>query len=79
MTLDDLKRVDRDWLLAREVAPILGTDPHSIRVWAHQRPDGLGFPVCVIGSRVRIPRKPFIQFMEGKAGCQTTGTSAITG
>lgn len=66
MTLDDLKRVDRDWLLAREVAPILGTDPHSIRVWAHQRPDVLGFPVCVIGSRVRIPKKPFIEFWEGK-------------
>lgn len=79
MTLDDLKRVDRDWLLAREVAPILGTDPHSIRVWAHQRPESMGFPVCVIGSRVRIPKKPFIEFMEGRAGCPTTGTSAITG
>lgn len=67
VTLDDLKRVDRDWLLAREVAPILGTDPHSIRVWAHQRPESMGFPVCVIGSRVRIPKKPFIEFMEGRA------------
>lgn len=79
MTLDDLKRVDRDWLLASEVAPILGTDPHSIRVAARVAPNRLGFPVCVLGSRIKIPRLPFIQFMEGKAGCQTTGTSAITG
>lgn len=66
MTLEDLRKVDRDWLLAREVAPILGTDPHSIRVWAHQRPESMGFPVSVIGSRVRIPRRAFIAWMEGK-------------
>ena len=66
MTLDDLRRVDRAYLLAREVAPILGTDPHSIRVAARLAPNRLGFPVCVIGSRVKIPKKPFIEFWEGK-------------
>lgn len=63
MTLEDLRKVDRDWLLAREVAPILGTDPHSIRVWARLRPDDLGFPVIVVGSRIKIPRVPFLRFM----------------
>lgn len=63
MTLNDLKQIDRDWLLAREVAPILGTDPHSIRVWARLRPDDLGFPVIVVGSRIKIPRVPFLRFM----------------
>lgn len=67
MTLDDLKRVDRDWLLAREVAEILKCDPHTVRVWARQRPETIGFPVSVVGSRVKIPKRPFIQFMEGKA------------
>jgi hypothetical protein len=66
MTMDDLKRVDREWLLAREVAPVLGTDPHSIRVAARMAPERLGFPVCLVGSRVRIPKKPFIQYLEGK-------------
>lgn len=66
MTLDEIKAIDRDWLLASEVAPILGTDPHSIRVAARVAPGRLGFPVCVIGSRVRIPKKPFIQYWEGK-------------
>lgn len=66
MTLEDLRKVDRDWLLAREVAPILGTDPHSVRVAARLAPERLGFPVCIIGSRVRIPKKPFIEFWEGK-------------
>lgn len=72
MTLDDLRRVDRAYLLAREVAPILGTDPHSVRVAARVAPDRLGFPVCVIGSRVKIPRRAFIAWMEGKS----SGTQA---
>lgn len=72
MSLKELEQLDRDWLLAREVAEILKCDPHTVRVWARQRPEGLGFPVCVIGSRVKIPRLPFIQFMEGK----TSGTQA---
>ena len=66
MNLDNLKRIDREWLLAREVAPVLGTDPHSIRVAARLAPERLGFPVCLVGSRVRIPKEPFIQFWEGK-------------
>lgn len=66
MNLDNLKRVDREWLLAREVAPVLGTDPHSIRVAARLAPERLGFPVCLVGSRVRIPKKPFIQYWEGR-------------
>lgn len=66
MTLDDLKRLDREFLIPREIAPILGTDPHSIRIWARQRPEGLGFPVCVVGSRVKVPRRAFIRWLEGK-------------
>jgi hypothetical protein len=34
---------------------------------AGQRPDNFGFPVCIVGSRTKIPNRPFIQFMEGKA------------
>ena len=67
MTLDDLKRLDREFLTPAQVAEVLGCDPHGIRVWARQRPEGLGFPVCLVGSRTKIPKRPFIQFMEGKA------------
>ena len=67
MTLDDMKRLNREFLTPAQVAEVLGCDPHGIRVWARQRPEGLGFPVCLIGSRTKIPKRPFIQFMEGKA------------
>ena len=67
MGLDDLKRIDREFLTPAQVAEILNCSAHGVRVWARQRPEQLGFPVCIIGTRVRIPKRPFIQFMEGKA------------
>ena len=66
MTLDDIRKIDREFLTPAQVAEILGCDPQGIRVWARQRPDGLGFPVCVVGSRTKIPRRAFISWMEGK-------------
>lgn len=65
MTLDEIRAIDREYLLPREVAAVLGTTDQGIRVWARQRPDGLGFPVVCIGSRVKIPKKGFLNWMEG--------------
>jgi hypothetical protein len=67
MTLDDIKAIDREFLTPAQVADILNCSAHGVRIWARQRPEQLGFPVCIIGTRVRIPKRPFIQFMEGKA------------
>ena len=63
MTLDDIRKIDREYLTPAQVAEVLGCDPQGIRVWARQRPEGLGFPVCLVGSRVKIPRVPFLRFM----------------
>lgn len=62
-TIEDLKTMEKVFLTATDVAEILGSDPQSIRVAARQRPDLLGFPVTVAGSRVRIPRIPFLRFI----------------
>lgn len=64
-TLDDIKAMTDDFLIPAQVAPILGCDPHSIRVQAHKDPTKFGFPVSCIGSRVRISRMGFIRWMEG--------------
>ena len=63
MTLDDLKRLDREFLTPAQVAEILNCSAHGVRIWARQRPEQLGFPVCIIGSRIKIPRRPFLRFM----------------
>lgn len=63
MTMAEIKGSDKALLLAKDVAPILGCDPHSIRIQAREYPEQLGFPVVVIGNRTLIPRKPFLRFM----------------
>ena len=67
MTLEEIRAIDREYLLPREVAAVLGTDPYSISVWAKQRPEELGFPVIRIGTRTKIPKRAFLKYMEGGA------------
>ena len=64
MTLEAIKTTDKTFLKADEVAEVLECNPHGIRVQARTRPELLGFPVIVIGSRVKIPRLPFINYIE---------------
>lgn len=55
------------FMTAGEVARVLGVHPQTVRDQAHTDPRALGFPVIVVGSRVLIPRKPFINFIKGGA------------
>lgn len=66
MTLDDIKALDKPFLVPTDVAPYLGVDPYSINVQAKQDASKLGFPVIVIGTRVKIPKEAFIRFVTGK-------------
>lgn len=63
MTLKELAELDSEILTPTQVAPILGVNPHTIRVMAATNPAALGFPVIVMGSRVKIPKVPFLHFM----------------
>lgn len=65
--LEELKASEQLFILPADAAKVLGCAPELIRVTAKQCPERLGFPVAVIGTRTRIPRLPFIQFVEGKA------------
>lgn len=63
MTIDQLRSSDKTFLTPAEVAPTLGSDPQAIRcqVWADVAK--LGFPVVIIGRRIKIPRKPFLEYI----------------
>lgn len=65
--LEDLEKIEREFLIPKDVAPILGVDPYNINVQAKQDIErgvnSLGFPVVVIGTRVKIPKRAFIKFM----------------
>ena len=62
-SIQDIIALDRDYLTPAEIAGVLGTTPQTIRVAARVDPQRLGFPVVVIGSRVKIPRAAFLRYM----------------
>ena len=64
MTIDDVKRMDSAMIVPAVAAAVIGCDPNRLRVVARQRPYLLGFPTVIIGNRVKIPRLPFIKFLE---------------
>ena len=68
MTLAEIIRSDKEVLTPAEVAPLLRSTHQTIRVFARQRPDLLGFPTIIMGTRVRIPRIPFLKFMDAITG-----------
>lgn len=63
MTLEEVKESDALWLTPADVAPIVGCDPNKIRETAHFNPVLLGFPVTVVGSRVKVWRKKFLEYI----------------
>jgi len=66
VTLEEIRESGKPMLTPADVAEAMGCDPQFIRVQAHRDPAMLGFPVCVIGSRVKIPREGFLNWYEGK-------------
>lgn len=65
MTLSEMKEAGKEWLTPKEVAGCLGCTPYAINQQAAADAGKLGFPVIMVGKRVKIPRKAFIRFMEG--------------
>lgn len=63
MTIEEIKASTERWLTADQIAPVLECAPNSIRRQAQSDPQKLGFPVTVIGSRVKVNRIRFLEFI----------------
>lgn len=48
-------------ITAAEAGAAIGAAPGHIRAQARKNPAALGFPVTVVGTRVYIPRIPFLK------------------
>ena len=68
MTLDELEALPGEVLTCQQIAPVIGANPDTIRGQARERPELLGFPVIICGNRIKIPKKPFLQFMRTGGG-----------
>lgn len=63
MTLAEIKASTAMWLTAQDIAEVMECDAAQIRKQAQTDPSKLGFPVCVICSRVKVNRKGFLRFI----------------
>ena len=61
MTVEEMLTSDKAILIPKDIAPVLQCDPYTINLMARDCPERLGFPVCRIGSRTKIPRLPFLK------------------
>lgn len=65
MTLNEIKQSDKVMLTPDEVSDVLGCNGYAINLQCKEDPRKLGFPVCVLGTRVKIPRVAFVKWLEG--------------
>lgn len=77
MTLTELEALETEVLTCKQIAPVLMANPATIHHQAMECPERLGFPVIVAGSRVKIPRIPFIMFMRGEIKRPVAGTNRL--
>ena len=66
MTIEYIKKLDKEILTPKDIAPILECDAHVIRKQAKEDIKQLGFPATKLGCRVKIPRQAFIDWYEGR-------------
>ena len=69
-TLEDIERIPKNLLSIMDVVEYLQVEPNTFRIQARQDKkehiDSFGFPVMIIGNRVKIPKEPFVKFMKGE-------------
>lgn len=63
--LEEMVHSSKLYITPSEAAAVLGSSAQDIRVAARQRPDLIHFPFSFIGSRMKIPRIPFLEFLIG--------------
>ena len=64
--LERVEALDKDMLVPTDVAKLLGCAPYSINVATRDGKNPFPFPVIRMGTRVRIPKIPFIKAMRGE-------------
>ena len=63
MTFEEIQESDKYFLTPEDVKDVLGCMPYSINLQAKEDASKLGFPVCMVGTRVKIPRLAFVHWM----------------
>ena len=65
MTLNEIENSTKEVLTCQDVAEVLKCNPATLHMQAMEEPWRLSFPVTVMGTRVKIPRRPFLDYIKG--------------
>jgi hypothetical protein len=70
LTLDEIRKSNKEMLTPADIAPLLGVDKYSISVQVKEDKqngrNSFPFPTIRIGTRTMIPRRAFLKAMEGE-------------
>ena len=61
--LEHIICTDNLLLTPKDIAPLLGTTPQTIRQTARDNPQLIGFPFTYCGKQMKIPKQPFLEFI----------------
>lgn len=78
-SLERIRSMTATMITADIAAGVLGVKAQSLRVAARVKPEALGFPVCVIGRAVKIPRIPFLNYLTGGNRAEDDGPAEGAG
>ena len=73
MTVEDIRKMDKDFLTPLEVSAVLGSNPQDVRDVAKLCPERIGYPFTFTGNRMKIPRIGFLNWFDGKGCDRATG------
>jgi hypothetical protein len=65
-TLEDIEAIDKPMLVPTDICKYLGCSAYTINVATRDGKNPFPFPVIRMGTRVRIPKVPFIKAMRGQ-------------
>lgn len=65
-TLEDIEAIDKPMLVPTDICKYLGCSAYTINVATRDGKNPFPFPVIRLGTRVKIPKEPFIKAMRGQ-------------
>ncbi|MGW8114253.1 hypothetical protein ACVS9P_03560 [Caproicibacterium sp. NSD3] len=70
MTLSEIAKIPKQTLTIAQVSDVLDAAPQLLRLQIREDKEtginSLGFPTIVTGTRIKIPKIPFLEFMGWK-------------
>lgn len=64
--LDRIAALDKEMLVPKDVCKYLGCSAYTINIATRDGRNPFPFPIIRLGTRVKIPKEPFLKVMRGE-------------